>query len=110
MNISLHPEKIKNISYLTNRILEKEESFNTPKHCFFLGSGCSVTSDIPTGFGVMEICRKVSFIQNHVEGYKVGRLKNDFIKFLTDVEDFVSGQHSEYETYVVEKEKNLKPE
>ena len=102
--IEIKKEKIKPITYLINRVQEREDQFNIPKFSFLLGAGCSATSKIPTGGGVIRILKVISFLQNHHKGYKILNTKDDFKKFLVDSENFVSQNEKDFKDYVSEKE------
>jgi hypothetical protein len=73
MDEKLKENKIKPLSYLINKFQERNLQFDVPEFCFLLGAGCSVTSNIPTASGVIQICQKLSFVDHHEEGYRVDR-------------------------------------
>ena len=70
---TLNPDNIKTLPYLLSTITERDDQFKTPKYSFFLGSGCSISSNIPSGRGIIEICQKYSFIENHEEGHLIDK-------------------------------------
>lgn len=101
----LKEEKVKPLSYLINRIQEKEDQYNIPKFCFLLGAGCSVTSNIPTGGGVIEILKMHSFIQSHEKGYELIGKDLSLREFLKEAKVFVDNHKDEFAQYILDKEK-----
>lgn len=106
--MKLNEKKIKPLSYLVSKFIEKESQFNTPKNCFLLGAGCSITSNIPSGWGVLEICRKLSFVQHHPGGHKLGHwFQHNLNGFLEKVDDYISKNQSQYDKFIETNEKSF---
>ena len=73
---SINPGKIKSFKYLINCIEDKHHIFsNKPKYALLIGAGCSYKSNIPLGGDVIDICQKLSYLKNEVEGAS-GLVKN----------------------------------
>jgi len=109
-NKKIKPEKIKDIKYLLSSVIRREATFDTPKNCFFLGSGCSVASGVPTGKGVIEICRKLSFIENHHPDFALNNeKKKEHDLYMMEVDQFIETKKKDFEKYVKEKESDFEP-
>lgn len=105
----LNTEKIKPLSFLLSTITEQDEQFKTPKYSFFLGSGCSISSNIPAAKGVIKICQKFSFVENHPEGYLIDKkLKNNHSRYCEEVNKFISPKNGEFVSFINSKEKHFK--
>ncbi len=106
--MKLNKKKIKPLSYLMSKFIEKESQFGTPKNCFLLGAGCSITSKIPSGWGVLEICRKLSFVQHHPGGHKLGHwYQYELNGFLNTVDDYIRKNQSDYDKFIEQNEKSF---
>jgi tetratricopeptide (TPR) repeat protein len=63
---SINKNKLREIPYLINRIKKKHDIFEgKPKCALLIGAGCSYTSGLPLGSGIIDICQKLSFLRNH---------------------------------------------
>lgn len=76
--MEINPNKIKPINFLINRIKEKKTDIDVqiPRTAFFLGAGCSKSSDIPLGSEIIDILRQLWYIENFSDKSKL--VKNDF--------------------------------
>ena len=98
----IRKEKIKGIDYLLNRFQDKHLEFNSiPKCSFLLGAGCSISSEIPSGYDIIQKLRKLWFISNFKNGseYKISDFEIDEEKF-ENLED-------EFQTALLERETQL---
>ena len=108
MELKLKPEKIETLEYLLSRVFEKDQT-GKPKFCFLLGAGCSVYSGIPLGWGVIERCRTIVFLNHHPQGSKVKNMNYPgWHDFYAAAEKFRDDRKDEYEKYVAESEKKFK--
>jgi NAD-dependent SIR2 family protein deacetylase len=101
----IRKEKIKGIDYLLNRFQDKHLEFNTiPKCSFLLGAGCSISSEIPSGYDIIQKLRKLWFISNFKNGneYKISDFEIDEEKF-EKLEDEFQTALLEHETQLVYK-------
>ena len=109
MDERLNKNKIKPLAYLINKFQAKDLRFDVPRFCFLLGAGCSVTSNIPTASGIIQICQKLSFVDHHREGYQVNiELLKNFKKYLGRVDDFVYKSETEFKQFIKDKEEQFK--
>ena len=105
MEFELKSDKIKDIDFLLNKLTEREEELNTSKNCFFLGAGCSISSGIPSGSGIIEICRKLAYIANRSHGFKHEKHENEhFDSVLIDISKFVDNNLEKYSKYLEDRE------
>jgi hypothetical protein len=96
-------EKIKTLDFLLNKVRARHPDFdNIPKFSLFLGAGCSRTSGIPTGFEIINILKKLWFLDNFPKGniYKKGQF--DFN------EQFFETNRDIFEQKTLEQELKLK--
>jgi tetratricopeptide (TPR) repeat protein/NAD-dependent SIR2 family protein deacetylase len=104
MDFVLNRNKIKDISYLINKFYQKEENLSIPKCCLLLGAGTSIKSGIPSGKGIIEICKEISFFENKSTKAKY-KVISDFNEYYRLVKDFAKEKKSEFKKYVKDKEK-----
>jgi tetratricopeptide (TPR) repeat protein len=109
----LERSKIKPLTYLINQIHVRDDDLNIPKYCFFLGAGCSISSDIPLGGTMIEILKKITYVQQHLEGHNLNffdlegirefaaKRERNFIRFVERVEaNFYDRLESNKEEYL----------
>ncbi|MBN2172678.1 MAG: tetratricopeptide repeat protein [Bacteroidales bacterium] len=100
MELKIKPDKIKSLGYLLNRVFEKDHA-GKPKFGFLLGAGCSIYSGIPSGWGVIERCRAISFLNNHADGFKIKRDQyKTWLDYYTQAEKFREDRKAEYDQFV----------
>jgi len=109
MKFKLKQDKIKQDIFLINNIREKHNEFNIPSNCFFLGAGCSYSSGIPLGSGVIDICKKLSFKKNFSVDPDLDRKTNESIDvYVNRVNEFVKESQEEFNKFVKDKEKGFR--
>ncbi len=60
---SIKPDRIQNINYLANHISQKHNTFtDKPKYALLIGAGCSYSSRVPLGGGIIRLCQQLSFL------------------------------------------------
>lgn len=107
MEFKLEEEKIKPFDYLLSRFKEKNRDLELPKFCFLLGAGCSVSSGIPAGGGIIELCKKISFaIHNGADVAHCWTTKN-YNEFEESYDKYASDNKIKFEKYVEEIEKGF---
>jgi len=95
--------KIKPLDYLLNKLQENQDLNNSvPKCAMLIGAGCSRSSEIPTGWGVIERLRKLTFLDYTPNGkdYKINQFEIDESKF--------SKLHSSFQEFYISKESELR--
>lgn len=98
----------KDISYILSKITEKDERYDTPKFCLLLGAGCSISSNIPSGAKVIEICKKFSFVDNDTDGYTLDKAeKYNHLVYLQKVDQFIDDRFDKFQKFVLNKEKEF---
>jgi len=100
-------EKLKEIGYLLNKFQERNLDFGElPKCSFLLGAGCSKSSDIPTGWEIIEKLRKLWYLNNYTNclEYKKGDFEINEDNF-KEIEDDFQVKYLEQETLLKEKAK-----
>jgi tetratricopeptide (TPR) repeat protein len=98
----------KDISYILSKITEKDERYDTPKFALLLGAGCSISSNIPSGSKVIEICKKFSFVDNDVDGYTLDKAeKYNHLIYIQKVDKFIEERDSKFQEFVSNKEKEF---
>jgi tetratricopeptide (TPR) repeat protein len=108
MEFKINPDKIKSVDYLLNRVVEKDHS-GKPKFCFLLGAGCSIYSGIPSGWGVIERCRTISFLNNHAQGFKIKKdLYGSWAAYYEQAEKFRDEKKDEFEAFVKQTEEKFR--
>lgn len=109
MEFRLKPEKTKKLSFLLNRVYERDETYKTPKFSFLLGAGCSVASGLPTGRGVSDICKTIAFLNSHEEGYTVKKTAySDWHKYFKAASSFARQYQPDFEEFVAATESNFR--
>ncbi|WP_372746879.1 SIR2 family protein [Lutibacter sp.] len=89
---------------MINRIKEKKNEFETqiPKTAFFLGAGCSKSSKIPLGSEIIDILKKLWYLDNFEDKSKW--VLNDF-----EIDDsFFNKNKDKFEQEISQKELELK--
>jgi Flp pilus assembly protein TadD len=105
----LKPEKYKDLPFLMNTIKEQDDQFNKPRYSFFLGAGCSVSSNIPSAKGVIEILQKYAFVEQHKDGHVIDKgSKYIHSKYLEEVNKFVDENKNDFNVYIQNKEREFK--
>lgn len=67
----IRSNKIKSIEFLINKFRESNGDFKElPKCSFLFGAGCSRSSNIPTGYGIIEHLKKLWYIKNYTDSSK----------------------------------------
>jgi tetratricopeptide (TPR) repeat protein len=108
MELKLKPDKIESLEYLISRVFEKDQT-GKPKFCFLLGAGCSAYSGIPLGWGVIERCRTIVFLNHHLQGSKVKNMAYPTWRdYYQAAEKFREERKDEYEKFVAESEKKFR--
>jgi tetratricopeptide (TPR) repeat protein len=114
--LSLKKEKIDSQVRLINNIIRSKPG----SHCFFLGAGCSISSGIPLVSQIIEILKKLIFVQYQaainplIRGQKetlsafLNRLDSYIFKYNTEFKDFVSSIENEFLKNLNNNDKNLK--
>lgn len=74
-----------------------------------LGAGCSISSNIPSGSQVIEICKKFSFVDNDSDGYTLDKAeKYNHLVYLQKVDDFIkNGRSDKFKNFTANKEKEF---
>lgn len=96
---SIPSNKIKTLDWLINQIDESAHDLTIPKCGIFLGAGCSISSGIRSGWGVIELCQRLSFIKEQPSGRKV--LNNG------QIDEFINKNQSEFLSFIDEKHKEF---
>jgi hypothetical protein len=101
----IRKEKIKEIDYLLNKFKEKNIDFGgLPKCSFLIGAGCSKSSGIPTGYEVIEVLRKLWYLNNYTNcnDFKKGDFEIIEEKF-KELDDDFQIKYLEQETLLKER-------
>lgn len=95
--------KIKPIEFLINKFREPNGDFKElPKCSFLFGAGCSRSSNIPTGYGIIEHLKKLWYIKNYTDSSK-------YLDSLYEVNDPAFDDiQDDFETKCIEAETELK--
>ncbi len=109
-NVEISEEKRLNINDLFDMMHETIDNTKTPKLCFFLGAGCSVSSNIPTGGGIIEIVQKILFYKkNYSSQHKIVSGEYIFNGSLNEkIENFYNSNKDDFDKYVKEVETGFK--
>ncbi len=102
MDIDVKKKKIKPLSYLLHSLQEREQDLGIPKNSFFLGAGCSVSSGIPSGKQLTEICQKQSFVAS--QGGRIDPSNYAVDDYMQQLHEFTIENKSGFRKYVKEKE------
>ncbi|MBL7127799.1 MAG: tetratricopeptide repeat protein [Ignavibacteria bacterium] len=107
MEFKLKQEKIKPFNYLLSRFKEKDRDLRLPKFCFLLGAGCSVSSGIPGGGGIIDLCKKISFATR--EGADIAHCwtTNKYNEFNELYDKYALENKEDFKKYEVEIEKEF---
>jgi tetratricopeptide (TPR) repeat protein len=106
---SINPDRIKNITYLANCISQKHDTFSDkPKYALLIGAGCSFSSGVPLGGGIIKLCQQLAYLYNETttgksvitEFYKKGDHKK--------LDQYITNNHKkEFEAFIVLKNEQL---
>ena len=91
--------KVKTLDWLINQIDESAHDLTIPKCGIFLGAGCSISSGIRSGWGIVELCQRLSFIKEQPSGRKI--LNNG------QIDEFINKNQSEFVSFIEEKHKEF---
>lgn len=100
--MTLEQDKQKTLDYLINKVGTSHPELRMPKCCFFLGAGCSISSDIPLSGKIIELCQRFSFIDNSKDGFTIDKF-NDH----QAVDKFISDRQSEFDEFKRTKEEEI---
>ncbi len=108
--MKLISSKIKTEKYLINSIFDKNSNTGLPKHSLFVGAGCSISSNLPSGYSLMFLLKQLCFskeyeftVFNSYVKYGVSDFTIEFQKKILDVET----KNDQFKNFIVEKEKGF---
>jgi tetratricopeptide (TPR) repeat protein len=97
----LLPEKVDSQTRLINYILKTKAESNQQKFCLFLGAGCSVSSGVPTALGMIEIIKKMVFIESHHSLNHIIREQTEKLdSYLKRVDNYISKYEIEFNYFI----------
>jgi len=100
-DMSLRPDRVKGLPFLINRLTQAAEQASAPRCGLFLGAGCSVSSGIPSGGRIADLCRAISFAENSGAYPELMRNRQeDFDQFCDSVRQIVAERSEEYREFV----------
>jgi hypothetical protein len=99
----IRKDKIKQIDFLLNKFRETNHDFKElPKCSFLLGAGCSRSSEIPTGYEIIELLRKHWYLKNFANS-------SEFLESTYDIDnDAFQEVQTDFQSKYLEEETTLK--
>lgn len=102
----LLPDKHLTLDALVNKVIESynEVKKNKPSNiALFLGAGCSISSNVIGGKGIIELCQKIAFVNNSPHGYEVEDKFNEI-----ELNKFINKYSSQFEQFIQQKNELFK--
>lgn len=101
----LNSDKIESESRLINSILSRKNISANAGVSFFLGAGCSLSSGIPLAGSIIEILRKLVFIDSQALRIPIRRISGEsMLSYIDRVDAHILKYDSEYTEFVKQEE------
>lgn len=106
MQSKLLPDKYLTLDALVNKVIESynEVKKNKPSNiALFLGAGCSISSNVIAGKGIIDLCQKIAFVNDCANGYEVEDKFNEI-----SLNNFIDKYSSQFEQFIQQKNELFK--
>ncbi|MEO0899601.1 MAG: tetratricopeptide repeat protein [Bacteroidota bacterium] len=111
LEIDIPKNKLEGQNRIINQILTKNSDTMLPRFSILLGAGCSYSSGIPLGGGVISILRKLTFLEYQKEFLELQHhYHNDFQKYLFEIDRIISSSPEKFEAFVGQFEERIRKE